>query len=219
MALCLLQTVTTKATAQSTSLTEEIFADIEQRAASKQAGGAGGATTYADLQRLDKAWHMLRHSQPGSNVPQFVTESSSPLPSTAEFDVAICGGTLGIFLATALQLQGLSVAVLERGKLAGRAQEWNIARSELHELMELGVLTAEEIEAAIAVEWHDVRMGFKVQLTSAGRSCTLVTGRTCARPPVTPSQLLGLTAHPLHRTAAKHLLKCRVGRTSGQRTS
>lgn len=167
--MCLLQTVTPKATAQSTSVTEKIFEDIEQRSASKQAGGAGGATTYAALQRLDKAWHMMRHSQPGSNVPNFVTESSSPLPSTAEFDVAICGGTLGIFLATALQLQGVSVAVLERGKLAGRAQEWNIARSELQELIELGVFTAEEIEAAIAVEWHDVRMGFKVLHTSSGQ--------------------------------------------------
>lgn len=143
-------------------MTEKIFEDIQQRATSKQAGGAGGATTYEALQRLDKAWHTLRHSQPGSNVPQFVTETSSPLPSSPEFDVVICGGTLGIFLATALQLQGVSVAVLERGKLAGRAQEWNIARSELQQLVELDVLTAAEVEAAIAVEWHDVRMGFKV---------------------------------------------------------
>eukprot|EP00892_Ulva_mutabilis_P010734 jgi/Ulvmu1/8032/UM004_0269.1 len=153
--------ILTQATAQSSSLTERIFEDVRQRNAAKQAGGAGGATTYAALQRLDQAWHSMRHSPSGSNVPEFVTESRSPLPSSAEFDVIICGGTLGIFLATALQLGGVKVAVLERGKLAGRAQEWNIARSELQQLIDLGVMTADEVEAAIAIEWHDVRMGFK----------------------------------------------------------
>ena len=47
----------------------------------------------------------------------------------------VCGGTLGIFLAAALQLAGLRVAVVERGPLAGRAQEWNISRKEIAELV------------------------------------------------------------------------------------
>lgn len=157
-----LQGPITQATAQSSTLTKQIFDEVQLRNAANQAGGAGGATTYAALQRLDQAWHAMRNSPPGTNIPEFVTASQSPLPSTAEFDVVVCGGTLGIFLATALQLAGVQVAVLERGKLAGRAQEWNIARSELQQLVELGVLTADEIEAAIAIEWKDVRMGFKV---------------------------------------------------------
>lgn len=49
--------------------------------------------------------------------------------------MAVCGGTLGIFLACALQQAGLRVAVLERGPLRGRAQEWNISRAELQELV------------------------------------------------------------------------------------
>jgi hypothetical protein len=91
-----------------------------------------------------------------------VTETSSALTEQPEFDVTICGGTLGIFLATALQLKGLRVCVVERAKLAGRAQEWNISRSELDALLRLGVLTAGELEAAIAVEFNPVRMQFKV---------------------------------------------------------
>lgn len=47
----------------------------------------------------------------------------------------VCGGTLGIFLAAALQLAGLRVAVVERGPLRGRAQEWNISRKEIAELV------------------------------------------------------------------------------------
>lgn len=54
----------------------------------------------------------------------------------------VCGGTLGIFLAAALQLGGLRVAVVERGPLRGRAQEWNISRKEIAELVKLKSLAA-----------------------------------------------------------------------------
>lgn len=35
------------------------------------------------------------------------------------FDVTVCGGTLGIFVATALALKGLHVAVVEKDVLRG----------------------------------------------------------------------------------------------------
>jgi lycopene cyclase CruP len=57
------------------------------------------------------------------------------LPSAPAFDVVVCGGTLGIFMATALQRKGFKVCVVERGPLKGRAQEWNISRKELQELV------------------------------------------------------------------------------------
>ena len=37
----------------------------------------------------------------------------------AVFDVVVCGGTLGVFLATALALRGLKVAIVEKGPLRG----------------------------------------------------------------------------------------------------
>lgn len=40
-------------------------------------------------------------------------------------------GTLGIFLGATLARQGKKVAVVERGRLRGRAQEWNISRADM----------------------------------------------------------------------------------------
>ena len=36
-----------------------------------------------------------------------------------KFDVVVCGGTLGIFIATALSAKGLQVGVVERNILKG----------------------------------------------------------------------------------------------------
>jgi lycopene cyclase CruP len=38
------------------------------------------------------------------------------------YDVVVAGGTLGVFMATALAVKGWRVAVVERGKLQGRTQ-------------------------------------------------------------------------------------------------
>ncbi len=35
------------------------------------------------------------------------------------FDAVVCGGTLGVFLATVLALKGMKVAIVERGPLRG----------------------------------------------------------------------------------------------------
>lgn len=66
--------------------------------------------------------------------------------AAAHFDVVVVGGTLGILLATALlaqqagstdsngrnsRQQQLRVAVVERGVLAGRDQEWNCTQADL----------------------------------------------------------------------------------------
>ncbi|CAL5219975.1 g1912 [Coccomyxa viridis] len=127
---------------------------------STQAGGAGGGTTLTALRKADEAWKRLRTAEMRGSAPQFVQEVSTPLPGTAKFDVVMCGGTLGIFLACALQLKGLRVAVVERGPLKGRDQEWNISRKELNELVGEGLLTREEAEECIGIEFNPVRAGF-----------------------------------------------------------
>eukprot|EP00567_Pseudictyota_dubia_P001344 CAMPEP_0197468524 /NCGR_PEP_ID=MMETSP1175-20131217/66126_1 /TAXON_ID=1003142 /ORGANISM="Triceratium dubium, Strain CCMP147" /LENGTH=351 /DNA_ID=CAMNT_0043004625 /DNA_START=26 /DNA_END=1078 /DNA_ORIENTATION=- len=78
-----------------------------------------------------------------------------------DYDVVVCGGTLGIFVAVALQLKGHRVAVLEAGKLQGREQEWNISMDELLELVELGVLSMQDIDDAVKTEFPGCRSGFK----------------------------------------------------------
>ena len=63
-----------------------------------------------------------------------IREVSTALPDAVGvqlFDAVVLGGTLGIFLATALQLRGRKVAVIERNQLVGRDQEWNISRSDM----------------------------------------------------------------------------------------
>jgi lycopene cyclase CruP len=102
-------------------------------------------------------WHSLKQNT--LKVPHTVEHHSQPL-ETVDYDVVICGGTLGIVIATALALRGWRVAVIERGKLRGRDQEWNISRQELNVLVELNLLSAEELETAIATEYNPARLSF-----------------------------------------------------------
>lgn len=78
----------------------------------------------------------IKNSSVTSTVPS-TTSSSTNTSSTCLYDVVVAGGTLGIFVATALACQGFHVAVIERGVLAGRTQEWNISRKELQEAVEV----------------------------------------------------------------------------------
>lgn len=109
------------------------------------------------LRKADQIWQGIR--QESKSPPQVIQTSRDPLVSS-EFDVLICGGTLGILLATGLQQRGFQVGILERGILRGREQEWNISRQELSDLVELGLLTEEELESAIASGYNPARVAF-----------------------------------------------------------
>ena len=86
-----------------------------------------------NLEAADRFWSNLCNST--SEPPRTVIhELDRPLPQaslTDSFDVIVLGGTLGIFLAAALQLNGYKVAVVERNRLVGREQEWNISRADM----------------------------------------------------------------------------------------
>ncbi|KAL4448357.1 hypothetical protein ABPG75_005576 [Micractinium tetrahymenae] len=149
------------AAAPERSLTERMFEQMERNAAAgEQALGAGGVTSLEALRRADAAWRSLRTRTDWGPRPEFVHTTAAPLGAPADVDVAVCGGVLGIFLACALQLRGLRVAVLERGPLLGRTQEWNISRKELQELVEMGLLSEQEAEESITSEFNPVRIGF-----------------------------------------------------------
>lgn len=144
----------------------------------EEVGGAGGAFTFQSLLQRDAAWKRLRTMPTGAAAgpsPEFVKRhqgqkweaalgEAEAVAVAAEgvYDVAVCGGTLGIFVAAALAKKGLRVVVLERGTVQGRAQEWNISRKELQELLDLGVLKdQQQLEDMIAVEFNPNRCGFK----------------------------------------------------------
>jgi hypothetical protein len=137
--------------------TQRAFRELDARGSGgAQAGGAGGGTTYAALRRADAAWLDMRTRTAFGPRPDFVRATEAPLPARPGLDVAVAGGTLGIFLAAALQAAGLRVAVVEAGPLAGRAQEWNCSRAELAELVKAGALSAADAEAGIAAEFNPV---------------------------------------------------------------
>ncbi|XP_058081338.1 uncharacterized protein LOC131229406 isoform X2 [Magnolia sinica] len=146
------------------SRTQRIMENISINA---EAGGAGGAYSYNALKRLDQIWCNLCSAQPSKQETQVVSSfpgsfSQFNLDQVADtFDVLVCGGTLGIFVATALCCKGLRVAIVERNLLKGREQEWNISMKELLELVHVGILAEDDIKQAIAVEFNPNRCGFE----------------------------------------------------------
>lgn len=86
--------------------------------------GAGGATCYAALQRADAAWRNLRTRTVSGPRPTFVRETGERLGTAPEVDVAVCGGTLGIFLACSLQLKGAQLHVQGAGEAGTAASAW-----------------------------------------------------------------------------------------------
>lgn len=115
------------------------------------------------LRRVDALWKALREGAIAvPNVVQTSADGYSPTERTLEieYDVLIAGGTLGILLGAALVLKGWRVALIERGILKGREQEWNISRKELAAFLELGLLSETELETAIATQFNPVRVSF-----------------------------------------------------------
>ncbi|NET38929.1 MAG: FAD-binding oxidoreductase [Cyanothece sp. SIO1E1] len=109
------------------------------------------------LRRADQLWTAYRtHQVPTADVVQ---TSADPLDQV-DWDVVICGGTLGILIGAALVQKGWRVALLERGILRGRDQEWNISRRELSVFLEMDLLDEAELEAAIATEYNPARISF-----------------------------------------------------------
>jgi len=69
------------------------------------------------------AWRRAQTGAEAGPAPQFVETHTSPLSgSPPSYDVVVAGGTLGVFVATALAQRGWRVAVVERGPLRGRSQ-------------------------------------------------------------------------------------------------
>ena len=113
--------------------------------------------TLAGLAAVDRRWSQYRQGQ--IPAPTVVAQASE-LGATPNWDVVISGGTLGILLGAALVQRGWRVALVEKGPLRGRAQEWNISRLEMQQLVQLCLLTAAELDQAIASEYNPARVQF-----------------------------------------------------------
>ncbi|NES64276.1 MAG: FAD-binding oxidoreductase [Okeania sp. SIO2D1] len=126
------------------SLTEQVLSQIP-------------GTPLQGLRKADQVWQNLREDN--ISIPTTV-RTETQLLNTLDWDVVICGGTLGILIGATLVKKGWRVALLERGILKGRKQEWNISRKELETFVELNLLSSEELETAIATEYNPARISF-----------------------------------------------------------
>ncbi|KAF9587552.1 hypothetical protein IFM89_004010 [Coptis chinensis] len=141
---------------------------MESISVSSEVGGAGGVYSYNALKRLDQLWTNICSATTDSvsaltEPPEIVSCSPglSSLSNSSDktvdmFDVVVCGGTLGIFVATALCSKGLRVGIVEKNMLKGREQEWNISMKELLELVDVGILKEEDVEQATTVKFNPV---------------------------------------------------------------
>ena len=130
-------------------LTTKAFAALPT---SVEVGGAGGSSLLDSLAAQDASLRRLHLSEwppktPARFIQPHAAKARPPASgaTVATVDVAVCGGTLGLLLACALQRQGHRVAVIEAGPLRGRAQDWNTSEEELRQLVAAGVLDASEL--------------------------------------------------------------------------
>ncbi|MDY6802453.1 MAG: flavin-dependent dehydrogenase [Cyanobacteriota bacterium] len=72
-----------------------------------------------------------------------------------EYDSIYIGGALGVVHAAVMARLGYRVLLIERLPFGRMNREWNISRSELESLIDLGLFTAAEIEGLIAREYKD----------------------------------------------------------------
>ena len=112
------------------------------------------------LQKLRSADRLWQSFKEGNRQSHSVVNVCQESLKNLDFDVVICGGTLGIFVASTLQKLGWRVALIERGILRGRDQEWNISRDELSAFLELELLNQKELDRAIATEYNLARISF-----------------------------------------------------------
>ncbi|KAJ0965354.1 hypothetical protein J5N97_026492 [Dioscorea zingiberensis] len=142
---------------------------MERISTTGEVGGAGGAYSYDALNRLDRLLFEIcsnpskenKNTQVVFRVSGSSNDNDPKKKVNITFDVIVCGGTLGIFIATALLFKGLRVGIVEKNQIKGREQEWNISRKELIELVEVGILSEEDIEQITAIKFNPNRCGFE----------------------------------------------------------
>ncbi|HCF27743.1 MAG TPA: flavin-dependent dehydrogenase, partial [Cyanobacteria bacterium UBA11049] len=81
------------------------------------------------------------------------TEGENTLHST--YDLIYVGGALGVIHAAVMAQLGYRVLLLERLPFGRMNREWNISRSELQSLIDVGLLSSSEYESIIAREYKD----------------------------------------------------------------
>ncbi len=109
-----------------------------------------------DLQRVywwEQRWRegVRKDEQP----KQVVFARPGQTEQKPEYDLIYVGGALGVIHAAVMAQLGYRVLLLERLPFGKMNREWNISRSELQSLIDLGLLSPNEAESVIAREYID----------------------------------------------------------------
>ncbi|MEM1167973.1 MAG: flavin-dependent dehydrogenase [Cyanobacteria bacterium P01_H01_bin.35] len=110
-----------------------------------------------DLNRLywwEKRW---RESVKNPQKPKQVLwkKESGTNNNSVEYDLIYVGGALGSIHSAIMAKLGYKVLLLERLPFGKMNREWNISRSEIQGLIDLGLFTNTEVENLIAREYKD----------------------------------------------------------------
>ncbi|NJL63664.1 MAG: flavin-dependent dehydrogenase [Methylacidiphilales bacterium] len=86
---------------------------------------------------------------------QQASTAKTPNPQSSQFDLIYIGGALGVIHAAVMARLGYKVLLVERLPFGRMNREWNISRDEIQSLINLGLLTPNEVELIIAREYKD----------------------------------------------------------------
>lgn len=111
----------------------------------------------SDLKRVywwEKRW---REGVKNPQTPkQVIFKQAHPQSDQASpYDLIYIGGALGVIHAAVMARLGYRVLLIERLPFGRMNREWNISRSELQSLLDLGLFTPTEVESFIAREYKD----------------------------------------------------------------
>jgi lycopene cyclase CruA len=124
------------------------------------------------LQDLNQSWrNMLGPEAERQYTEVVVTEKRALDPASETFDIIYAGGGLNLLNAAVMTLRyGLRVLVFDRFTVGAVHREWNISRQELRELLEIGLLTPDELESVIQREYKAGLVSFHAANISVPRS-------------------------------------------------
>ncbi|TVQ48043.1 MAG: flavin-dependent dehydrogenase [Gloeocapsa sp. DLM2.Bin57] len=86
---------------------------------------------------------------------QVIFANAAETNSNPEYDLIYLGGALGSIHAAVMARKGYRVLLVERLPFGKMNREWNISRDEIKCLIDLNLLTSEEVESLIAREYKD----------------------------------------------------------------
>ncbi len=114
-----------------------------------------GETHLRRLQDLNASWQNLLQAGTTRNYTEVVVRGTAPeVPATDTFDIIYAGGGLNLLHAAVMTTRyHLRVLVFDRFTVGAVHREWNISREELQELLDVGLLTPEELSSVIQREY------------------------------------------------------------------